>query len=304
MALKLELKPNERVLLGDCVLTNSGQRTRLTIDGSLPILREKDIMSLRQADSPAKCIYLAVQFMYLAKDPKDNHALYVRLAREMAKAAPGAKPLVNRINDHISAGDFYKALKEARKLIAYENEHPEDASCRQGRGKIQRGNRKPARTRGGSAVESGDKTEGYSGLWSGKKPKGLDDALLYNRRLWAIFIDAVTKDGNKLPKQVRENSRCARHAGYEGHGAFDDSAAARGPDDADRHQSWHRCGAARQEIVQAIVLFGDVLQEQHIHGPLGSDSTGVAAYASKLIDELLDPALASRVAAVPVVWSA
>ncbi len=104
MALKLELKPNERVLLGDCVLTNSDQRTRLTIDGSLPILREKDIMSLRQADSPAKRIYLAVQFMYLAKKPKDNYTLYIQLARQMLKTAPGTKPLIDRINNQILTG--------------------------------------------------------------------------------------------------------------------------------------------------------------------------------------------------------
>ena len=59
MTLKIELKPGERILLGDCVITNGGRRTRLAIDGTLPILREKDIMSLRRADTPATWIYLA-----------------------------------------------------------------------------------------------------------------------------------------------------------------------------------------------------------------------------------------------------
>ena len=36
-------------------------------------------------------------------------------------------------------------------------------------------------------------------------PKGLHDALLYNRRLWTVFIDAVTSDDNKLPVSVRQN---------------------------------------------------------------------------------------------------
>ena len=93
MALKIELKPNERIILGDCVVTNAGQRTRLVIEGAVPILREKDIMSLRRANSPAKRIYLAVQFMYTAKRPQDHQALYFRLVREMLKAAPGARPL-------------------------------------------------------------------------------------------------------------------------------------------------------------------------------------------------------------------
>jgi len=37
------------------------------------------------------------------------------------------------------------------------------------------------------------------------KPLGLNDALLYNRRIWAVFLDAVTSESNKLPVAVREN---------------------------------------------------------------------------------------------------
>jgi flagellar biosynthesis activator protein FlaF len=37
------------------------------------------------------------------------------------------------------------------------------------------------------------------------KPMGLDDALMYNRRLWTIFIDAVTREDNRLPTSVRSN---------------------------------------------------------------------------------------------------
>jgi flagellar protein FlaF len=41
--------------------------------------------------------------------------------------------------------------------------------------------------------------------WKGKKPSGFDEALLYNRRLWTVLIDAVTQDDNRLPAKVREN---------------------------------------------------------------------------------------------------
>jgi flagellar biosynthesis activator protein FlaF len=37
------------------------------------------------------------------------------------------------------------------------------------------------------------------------KPPGLSDAVLYNRRLWIIFIDAVMRDDNKLPVSTRQN---------------------------------------------------------------------------------------------------
>ncbi len=37
------------------------------------------------------------------------------------------------------------------------------------------------------------------------RPPALDEALLYNRRLWTVFIDAVMRDDNQLPVPVRQN---------------------------------------------------------------------------------------------------
>jgi flagellar protein FlbT len=41
MALKVELKPGERIIIGNSVITNDNQRTRLFIEGDAPILRRK-----------------------------------------------------------------------------------------------------------------------------------------------------------------------------------------------------------------------------------------------------------------------
>lgn len=41
--------------------------------------------------------------------------------------------------------------------------------------------------------------------WEDKASKDLDKAVLYNRRLWTVFIDAVNRDDNKLPAEVRRN---------------------------------------------------------------------------------------------------
>jgi len=38
---------------------------------------------------------------------------------------------------------------------------------------------------------------------SGKS--GLDDALLYNRKLWSIFMTSVTSPGHSLPVEIRQN---------------------------------------------------------------------------------------------------
>ena len=82
---------HERILLGDCVITNTGPRTRLQIEGHVSVLREKDIMTLSQADSLAKLIYLAIQFIYTANNPKEHHELYFRLSDQFLNVAPRTK---------------------------------------------------------------------------------------------------------------------------------------------------------------------------------------------------------------------
>jgi hypothetical protein len=54
MSLKVELKPNERLIIGTAVIRNGDQRTRFFIEGDAPILREKDILTVDSADTPAK----------------------------------------------------------------------------------------------------------------------------------------------------------------------------------------------------------------------------------------------------------
>jgi len=132
MSLKVELKPGERIIVGDCVITNADQRTRLLIDGQAPILREKDILTSKLADSPAKRIYLAVQLMYTSRDPVAHHQVYFKLVRDILGAAPSTWQFIAAINNHILTGQMYKALKEAKKLIAYETELLENAKRRTG----------------------------------------------------------------------------------------------------------------------------------------------------------------------------
>jgi flagellar protein FlbT len=122
MALKVELKPGERIILGDCVVTNADGRTRLIIDGQVPILREKDILTPERADTPVKRIYLAVQLMYTSKDPRAHHDAYFALVRDVLQAAPSMRAFIDAINNHILTGEVYKALKDAKKLIRYEQE--------------------------------------------------------------------------------------------------------------------------------------------------------------------------------------
>ena len=145
MSLKVELKPGERIIIGECVVTNTGQRTRLLVDGQVPILREKDILRAEQADTPAKRLYLALQLMYTARDPRQHYDVYFSLMTDMLQAAPSTGRYFAAINNLILTGEVYKALKECKKLIAYEEELIDHA--KRGAGLRSRGqqNREPAR---------------------------------------------------------------------------------------------------------------------------------------------------------------
>lgn len=122
MSLKVELKPGEKLLIGNCVVTNAEQRTRLFIDGKAPILREKDILTADSADTPAKRVYLAVQLMYIREDVAALRNDYFALINDIVRAAPSTTGIVDQINNEILTGSLYKALKAAKKLIQYEQD--------------------------------------------------------------------------------------------------------------------------------------------------------------------------------------
>ncbi len=122
MALVIDLKPGEKILIGTAVITNDAQRTRLHISGEAPILREKDVMREEEADTPCKKIYFLVQCMYMSATPKDYHHKYFELVKEIQHAAPRTAFFFLAINEKIIEGSYYKAMREARELIKFEEE--------------------------------------------------------------------------------------------------------------------------------------------------------------------------------------
>lgn len=130
MSLKVELKPHERLVIGNCLITNADQRTRLFIDGRAPVLREKDILSAATADSPAKRIYFAVQLMYLEENVDKLTREYFALVTDLVRAAPSTTPIVDEINNEILTGQLYKALRAAKKLIQHEQDILANAASR------------------------------------------------------------------------------------------------------------------------------------------------------------------------------
>lgn len=123
MALKILLKPNEKMIIGGAVIQNGPHKSEFSVENNVPILRQRDIISPDDAHSPARRIYLAVQLMYVDDPHKQTYLdSYWQLVREFVAAAPRSVDLVDSINEQIYAGNFYQALKLVQQLITFEQE--------------------------------------------------------------------------------------------------------------------------------------------------------------------------------------
>jgi flagellar protein FlbT len=89
MALKITLKPHEKMILGGAVITNGNSKGELIIENSVPILRQKDIMSEKEANSPCRRIYFVIQLMYVDEENLvTHHNTYWKLVQSLVEAAP------------------------------------------------------------------------------------------------------------------------------------------------------------------------------------------------------------------------
>ena len=123
MALKITLKPHEKIIFGGAVVTNGSSGCHLTIENNVPILRQADILSEHEANSPCKRIYFAIQLMYIDEQRSmEIHPIYWDLVTQVLNAAPSTRDLITQISEKILEGKLYQALKLARNLISYEQE--------------------------------------------------------------------------------------------------------------------------------------------------------------------------------------
>lgn len=124
MPLKLSLRPGERFVVNGAVVQNGDRRASLILQNKASVLREKDIMQLDEATSPARRIYLPVMLLYLGQgDEREVHANFALRLMEFTGAVrnPDILSECASISCEVIAHDYYKALLRCRKLITYED---------------------------------------------------------------------------------------------------------------------------------------------------------------------------------------
>lgn len=121
MALKITLRPDEKIIIAGALIRNGDRTANLLIENKVPFLREKEILKKEDVHSPASKIYFVIQLMYMDQpNLADHHKSYWKLVNAFIKAAPSALGLIDKINRQILAAQYYKALKNARELVRYE----------------------------------------------------------------------------------------------------------------------------------------------------------------------------------------
>jgi flagellar protein FlbT len=121
--LKITLKPGERVIIGGAVISNGKFKSEIFVENKVPILRQKDILSLKQADTPCRRLYFAIQLMYMDEGQlTEQHLIYWELVKDLLSATPNVLGLIDQISEHILCNRYYQALKLGKKLIDYEQE--------------------------------------------------------------------------------------------------------------------------------------------------------------------------------------
>lgn len=127
---------------------------------------------------------------------------YQRALRIELKPAAGF--CLESINNRILTGEPYKALRQTRKPIIRQKESLKVNYAAKAYAKTAKETASPRELEANLLLKAAAKLQAVEDAWP-QKPTEFKDAILYNRRLWTVFLDAVLRDDNQLPKPLRNN---------------------------------------------------------------------------------------------------
>lgn len=120
MPLKITLKPFERLIVNGAAIRNGERSATFLIETQCKFLRESEIILEADADTAAKRLCVTLQLIYLADNPIEAEDLFVRQATELMRAVPSTGSFILAIQDELAAGQYHRAIKRGKELVAYE----------------------------------------------------------------------------------------------------------------------------------------------------------------------------------------
>ena len=122
MPLSIPLPAGAKIIINGAVIENSGSANiTLTVHNKANILRDKDVVTPSEADTPAKEIYHAVQNAYLFESNRGEWlGVSAGLMAQFVVAVPESVPTIDHVRELIMEDKLYNALRACRRLIALE----------------------------------------------------------------------------------------------------------------------------------------------------------------------------------------
>jgi flagellar protein FlbT len=121
LPLLIDLKPGEKVIINGAVLENAGSNTKVRVLNESNILRQKEILTEQDANSPAGRVYWGLQCAYIFPERREHYlGVFDQFLDEYLAAAPSAAAIAEEVRAKLAANEYYKALKAGRKLLKHE----------------------------------------------------------------------------------------------------------------------------------------------------------------------------------------
>ncbi|TDK50188.1 flagellar biosynthesis repressor FlbT [Antarcticimicrobium luteum] len=124
MALRLTLKPNEKIVINGCVIRNADRRQTLTIENYADVVRGVDLLDDGDAATPVKKVYFFIQSALLRPEIRDD--LRPVIQKSLAELVPIFNEQIAghifEAANHVSAANYYKAMRSLREVMRYEDE--------------------------------------------------------------------------------------------------------------------------------------------------------------------------------------
>lgn len=121
MPLKLDFKAGEKLVINGAVVENVGSNAKLLVHNESAIIREKEVLSQAETNTPAARVYFALQCAYMfPRHEKEYLETFKGFLSDYVSAAPSAKPIGDEIAKFVDEAKLYRALKATQKLIRHE----------------------------------------------------------------------------------------------------------------------------------------------------------------------------------------
>ncbi|MFN3076824.1 MAG: flagellar biosynthesis repressor FlbT [Alphaproteobacteria bacterium] len=129
MALKIRLKPKEKMVVNGAVLAAGDQSVVLYFLNNARILLEKDILTENRVIGPESTLYYLVQLMYIDPESQPRYADFLPgVLEELLEKYPKYSEDLDKLVQMLVGGEHYKALRLCKALFDIQNRtHEEEA---------------------------------------------------------------------------------------------------------------------------------------------------------------------------------